>query len=501
MRNTALNLLTPSAQASPTDRGILQSSLDRGLSGGQRHDRISGGEGTLPEVMADSESEVMPDEVDISARQKMLSAVTGSLLTSLLGQTFCYETFAVGCPADAYLVTPLDVVRVRLQSQSTPSTTLQSRAVGAISSFSKLPPDLGVSACCREVFWVHNRAEYCMVGSPNVALNGSSILSSVEGTASGCAAEETRRRAFTSTLDGLKKIAKYEGLSTLWRGLSPTLIMAVPANVIYFTGYDWLRYNKRSPIASRVPDAYAPLAAGSFARITAAAVISPIEMFRTRLQASSLGRNPVVPGTRSLYVRTLRDLKQMATNQGYSALWRGLTLTLWRDVPFSGLYWWGYETINNLLKDARAPTQGWDMSRELDERASVRSRSRSQENHITTLADSFIAGAVSGAIAAIVTTPFDVGKTRQQVLPHQGDAPISSATGAGGKTLSAEERSMPRFLWHIFKQEGLAGLWTGWAARCLKVAPACAIMISSYEIGKKVARDMNRRQEEGPLKR
>ena len=58
---------------------------------------------------------------------------------------------------------------------------------------------------------------------------------------------------------------------------------------------------------------------------------------------------------------------------------------------------------------------------------------------------------------------------------------------------------MPRFLWHIFQQEGAAGLWRGWAARCLKVAPACAIMISSYEIGKKMARGVNEKgSDRGP---
>jgi solute carrier family 25 protein 39/40 len=54
---------------------------------------------------------------------------------------------------------------------------------------------------------------------------------------------------------------------------------------------------------------------------------------------------------------------------------------------------------------------------------------------------------------------------------------------------------MPRFLWHIFQEQGFNGLFKGWAARCLKVAPACAIMISTYEVGKKMANEMNDRKE------
>jgi solute carrier family 25 protein 39/40 len=103
--------------------------------------------------------------------------------------------------------------------------------------------------------------------------------------------------------------------------------------------------------------------------------------------------------------------------------------------------------------------------------------------------DSFIAGATSGTVASILTTPFDVGKTRRQVF-------VEATSNAGAeKVLAPEERSMPKFLWHIFRTEGVAGLWTGWIPRTLKVAPACAIMISCYEVGKRAFRSMNERAE------
>ncbi|KAI9823609.1 MAG: hypothetical protein M1832_002390 [Thelocarpon impressellum] len=414
---------------------------DDEVAAGQRHDRIAGTGGNA----SDDER----GEIEITGAQKMLSAVSGSLLTSLL-------------------VTPLDVVRVRLQSQPNVSPAMKT-PIPHTAPFSNLPNTLGVTSCCREVFWVNNNATFCVAGPANV----DSLASGPE-----CAVEEVQRRNFTSTLDGLRKIARNEGFTSLWRGLSPTLVMAIPANVIYFAGYDWLRHSRRSPIARYVPDGWAPLVAGSLARVSAATVISPVEMFRTRLQASGGSSQ-----SGSLFSSTLRGLHEMVNHQGYGSLWRGLTLTLWRDVPFSGLYWWGYETVRNGLTDARARRQG----QALDVHA--RSRSRSREHHTTTLTDSFVAGATSGAVAALLTTPFDVGKTRQQVLQHSGDR----LPGAG--LLRPEERSMPRFLWHIVTEEGAAGLWRGATARCLKVAPACAIMISSYEVGKKMARGMNERGE------
>jgi len=424
--------------------------------GGHGHDRIHG-DNPIPGVsstiaMTGDNDDV---EVDITAGQKMLSAMSGSLLTSLL-------------------VTPLDVVRVRLQSQPTqsPLTSIQRLASTSPQSFNTLPPNLGVTACCREVFFATNNTEYCMA-APKIG------EISVGGE---CVVEETQRKTFNSTFDGLRKIARNEGITTLWRGLSPTLVMTVPANIIYFTGYDWLRFNKRSPINRLFPDNYAPLVAGATARIFAAGVVSPIEMFRTRMQASrSTGG--------AHFAETVKGIGEMVSIHGYTSLWRGLTLTLWRDVPFSGIYWWGYESIRSLLTEARERGRGHNLSTE-GSRARARSRSQSRENHTATFMDSFVAGASSGAVASILTMPFDVGKTRRQVFVEPGNQ-----TSAARTVLAPEERSMPRFLWHIFREEGIAGLWRGWIPRTLKVAPACAIMISCYEVGKRAFRSVNERAE------
>lgn len=373
---------------------------------------------------------------------------------------------------------------MRLQSQQPSTTSSAPKPAGirntpptsTFRTFSNLPPNLGVTACCREVFWVNNNTSFCVAG-PSVALTQDPASS----YATECAAEEAQKKNFNSTLDGLRKIARNEGPATLWRGLSPTLAMAVPGNVIYFAGYDWLRTSRLSPMRGKISEVYAPLVAGSTARVLAALFVSPIELFRTRMQATqsqSAAQN---------FKETLSGVKEMVGSQGYFTLWRGLTLTLWRDVPFSALYWWGYEAGRNLLTDSRERARG----RAVDSTASIarrRAGSRSRQDHSSTFVDSFMAGAASGAVASIVTTPFDVGKTRQQVFRHANDSGPGTSTG----TLTAESNSMPRLLWNIFRAEGAAGLFKGWAARCLKVAPACAIMISSYEMGKKMAQGVKK---------
>ncbi|KAL2200042.1 mitochondrial carrier domain-containing protein [Corynascus similis CBS 632.67] len=460
------------------------------------------------------------EPVEITAVQKMLSATSGSLLTGLLA-------------------TPLDVVRVRWQSQGLTQppvidfTKLAMPTTLTPGGTTFRPSDLGVTACCREVFFTTNTSDVCVVGPrPAAAALSASQTTTTTPAPITCAVEQTQQRTFTSTFDGLRKIARNEGVTTLWRGLSPTLVMAIPANIIYFTGYEWLRFNRRSsPIARTVPDDYAPLVAGSFARILAATAVSPIELFRTRLQAVQGGGSG--SGRRSGHLAsTFRGIKDMVAVHGYRSLWRGLTLTLWRDVPFSGMYWWGYETIRGRLSDARERARaargdggldldlGLDLERDRgrreqrldgslreegsEARARRRSRSRARENHADTFTDSFIAGAASGGFASIVTMPFDVGKTRTQVFRDSNSSPSSSSAGAARSTgqqkaaaaasaTAPEERNMARLLWHIFRTEGLPGLFRGCVPRTLRVAPACAIMISSYEVGKRVFRGVNER--------
>ena len=66
--------------------------------------------------------------------------------------------------------------------------------------------------------------------------------------------------------------------------------------------------------------------------------------------------------------------------------------TLARDVPFSALYWSGLEPIR---------------------RAMLPSNTRASQAQIMTA--NFVAGTVGGGLAAAVTTPLDVVKTRLQV--------------------------------------------------------------------------------------
>ena len=252
------------------------------------------------------------------------------------------------------------------------------------------------------------------------------------------------------TADGITKIVRHEGMRTLYRGLVPTLVMSVPSTVIYFLGYESMRERTSKLFTSLgvqedVLAVTAPLLSGSIARIMAATAISPIELLRTKMQYH--GPHGSISAVAGIVSQALR-------REGPGLLWKGLVPTLWRDVPFSGIYWVGLESIRRRL-NSRADRWGWEWK------------------PMREFVVSFTAGAISGMLAAALTTPFDVAKTRRQVsLAHH-----SPSTPIGPYSLLGQ-------LKEIWRTEGAKGLTRGIVPRVAKVAPACAIMISSYEVGK-----------------
>lgn len=181
-----------------------------------------------------------------------------------------------------------------------------------------------------------------------------------------------------------------------------------------------------------------PLTAGILARTSISSMLSPLELIRTNLQSTP--KSPANPHTlRSV----LTSVQRLVRNQGMLSLWRGLGPTLWRDVPFSGIYWASYESWKKYFEQ-RGRSGAWF---------------------------AFISGAVSGTSAALITSPFDVLKTRRQALV------MSSTAGS----IRASTGTFP-LLAKIVRTEGMSALFAGILPRTAKIAPACGIMISCFEV-------------------
>ncbi|XP_066138225.1 solute carrier family 25 protein Shawn-like isoform X1 [Euwallacea fornicatus] len=250
---------------------------------------------------------------------------------------------------------------------------------------------------------------------------------------------------FSGTLDAFIQISRHEGITSLWSGLSPTLVLSIPATICYFVTYEQLRIKLKAKYNSnRLPNEilqqpfWIPLISGASARMVSVSLVSPLELIRTKMQSQKLS-----------YLELGYALKNLVRRDGVKGLWKGIFPTLLRDVPFSGLYWMSYESIKSFMKSDHPSF--WH---------------------------SFISGAISGSIAAMVTVPFDVIKTHQQI--EFGTELFNEQ----GKPIAQKSRTTSVVFRDIYSHYGVRGLYAGLTPRLIKVAPACAIMISSFEYGK-----------------
>ncbi|XP_053913874.1 probable mitochondrial glutathione transporter SLC25A40 [Cuculus canorus] len=115
------------------------------------------------------------------------------------------------------------------------------------------------------------------------------------------------------TMDAFLKIIQREGVKSLWSRLPPTLITALPTTVIYFTCYDQLSEALKSRL--RKEDERIPVLAGSLSRVGSITAVSPLELIRTRIQYHKLS------------YKQLCISNEVATN-GWLSLWRGWTSTI-----------------------------------------------------------------------------------------------------------------------------------------------------------------------------
>eukprot|EP00316_Scyphosphaera_apsteinii_P026093 CAMPEP_0119306616 /NCGR_PEP_ID=MMETSP1333-20130426/7325_1 /TAXON_ID=418940 /ORGANISM="Scyphosphaera apsteinii, Strain RCC1455" /LENGTH=122 /DNA_ID=CAMNT_0007309957 /DNA_START=237 /DNA_END=602 /DNA_ORIENTATION=+ len=90
---------------------------------------------------------------------------------------------------------------------------------------------------------------------------------------------------------------------------------------------------------------------------------------------------------------TLGSTVRMLLRQPPTMWFRGTVPTLLRDVPFSAIYWCGYEYAKS--------------------RVCISDQVLVSDN-LRTLLQSFICGAGAGIVAAVLTTPVDMIKTVRQ---------------------------------------------------------------------------------------
>ncbi|CAH8852805.1 unnamed protein product [Trichobilharzia szidati] len=364
---------------------------------------------------------------------------------------------SVGGIMTAFVMTPLDVLKVRMQSHRVYSDskclTYCNGLIERLCTCSLSPNTCAVSwsknamKCSGRWNWFTSNESHscstCILHSENPSF-------------------VTFYRRTPSATVTLMKIIRNEGILSLWSGLSPTLVMTLPQTVIYFTVNDWLKHQvgytsktRHKSMPENITEQnyasakhFIPPLVGGVSRVFAVMAISPIELLRTKMQAKKIPYREIT----TLLVTTVKQ-------DGIKSLWLGTGPTLLRDVPYSMIFWLTYDYmkshhINNQSRLNLLPHN---------------TSSNTLDAVQFTYALSF--GAMAGLISGVITHPFDVIKTHRQV-------------DFGNHSLACSH-SYPTSTWasllNLYRRNGLPALFSGFTPRLIKTTSASAIMIAIFE--------------------
>ncbi|TVU01343.1 hypothetical protein EJB05_53213 [Eragrostis curvula] len=272
---------------------------------------------------------------------------------------------------------------------------------------------------------------------PPVEISTGSVLKSALAGGLACALstslmhpiDSMKTRVQASTLSFPELISKLPqiGLRGLYRGSIPAILGQFSSHGLR-TGIFEASKLVLINLAPTLPEIQVQSVASFCSTVLGTAVRIPCEVLKQRLQAG------IFNNVGEAIVGTMR-------RDGPKGFFRGTGATLCREVPL-------YVAGMCLYTEAKKAAQRV-LDRELEPWETV------------------AVGAISGGLAAIVTTPFDVMKTRMMTAPP--GTPVS----------------MQMIVLSILQKEGPMGLFKGAIPRFFWIAPLGAMNFAGYELAKK----------------
>ncbi|KAK6929224.1 Mitochondrial substrate/solute carrier, partial [Dillenia turbinata] len=237
----------------------------------------------------------------------------------------------------------------------------------------------------------------------------------------------TRVQASTLTFPEIISKLPQVGARGLYRGSIPAILGQFSSHGLR-TGIFEASKLVLINVAPTLPEIQVQSLASFCSTFLGTAVRIPCEVLKQRLQAG-------------LFDNVGEAILGTWNQNGLKGFFRGTGATLCREVPFyvagMGLYGESKKVVQHLLGRELEP---WE---------------------------TIAVGALSGGLAAIVTTPFDVMKTRMMTAPQ-------------GRSVS-----MSMVAFSILRHEGPMGLFKGAVPRFFWIAPLGAMNFAGYELARK----------------
>ncbi|KAK1436850.1 hypothetical protein QVD17_02634 [Tagetes erecta] len=199
-----------------------------------------------------------------------------------------------------------------------------------------------------------------------------------------------------STFNIIRNVTANGGMFALYRGMGAPLASVTFQNALVFQCYATFSRALDSFIPATKPPSYESVAlGGTGAGAIQSFVVTPIELIKIRLQLQKQTKpNQTKTGPSTV-------AKHIIRTNGWTGLFRGLTITLIRDAPSYGFYFLTYEYAREKLHPG--------------------CRSSGEESWMTML----VAGGLAGFASWVCCYPVDVVKTRFQA--QTTDSPVKYA--------------------------------------------------------------------------
>lgn len=232
---------------------------------------------------------------------------------------------------------------------------------------------------------------------------------------------------YNGVVNCLKQIVAKEGASRLYKGISSPVLMEAPKRATKFACNDeFQKIYKREFGVEKLTQSLSILS-GASAGCCEAFVVVPFELVKIRLQDVS-----------SKYNGPVDVVKRIIAQEGVLAMYNGLESTLWRHGVWNAGYFGIIFQVRSLLPQAQ---------------------SKSQQT-----GNDLIAGTIGGTIGSLMSTPFDVVKSRVQ----------NTAVVAG--QARKYNWSWPS-IFTIYREEGFSALYKGFVPKVLRLGPGGGILL------------------------
>lgn len=250
-----------------------------------------------------------------------------------------------------------------------------------------------------------------------------------------------KQRVYAGPVDCARQIISKDGLKGMYRGWPPNVLFVMPEKALKLTCFEMFRnsFMDEHGYVSMGKE----MLAGGLAGFIQVTMTNPMELLK--IQGATM-RDKLKSGE----IKELIGYRQLVKNLGFSGMYTGILATLSRDIPFSMIYFSLYsQTKQLLLKDAK-------------DKEAVAGRA-------------FMAGAIAGTVAAAVTTPLDVIKTRVH------SKAVAARVDGIGLFVSREVSLIKMNVANIVKNEGYPAFFKGVVPRCMIISPLFAITMTCYE--------------------